>query len=195
MVSKPRNRPLSSPLSWHTENLRLSDCHPDPRNPRIIGPEQAKQLGESMTKFGYVEIIAVNLDRTILAGHQRHAVMMVQGRGDEMIDVRMPSRQLSPGEALEYNLRSNKNTGDWDWGKLGEIEPETLTMAGFSEEELKVGMEGLSIPSESGSCEKEIPQSFALKWQLLVEVDSEESQAKLLERLENEGYKCKPLIS
>jgi hypothetical protein len=49
----------------------------------------------------------------------RIAILIELGRGDELIDVRVPNRQLGKKEADEYLLRSNKNTGEWDIDILG----------------------------------------------------------------------------
>ena len=40
------------------------------------------------------------------------------GRGAEQVDVRVPNRKLTEEELKEYNLRSNKNTGEWDFDIL-----------------------------------------------------------------------------
>jgi DNA modification methylase len=95
--------------------------------------EQANQLEKSLKKFGLAEIPAVNVDGTILAGHQRMAMLKKLGKGGELIDVRIPNRQLTDEEAKEYNLRSNKNTGEWDFDKLLSMDEELLKDVGFDE--------------------------------------------------------------
>ena len=59
------------------------------------------------------------------------------GRGEEEIDVRVPSRLLDEKEATEYLIRSNKNIGEWDFNLLANtFEEEDLLAWGFKEEEL-----------------------------------------------------------
>ncbi|NBT86363.1 MAG: hypothetical protein EBT45_07735 [Alphaproteobacteria bacterium] len=36
----------------------------------------------------------------------------------DKIEVRVPNRQLTAWEAEEYLIRSNKNSGEWDWERL-----------------------------------------------------------------------------
>lgn len=59
----------------------------------------------------------VNLDGMIIAGHQRTKILY-QLHGDMEIDVRIPSRLMTEDEVKEYNIRSNKNSGEWDFDLL-----------------------------------------------------------------------------
>ena len=72
-----------------------------------------------------------------MAGHQRVAILQLLDRGNERIDVRVPNRKLTKAEFEEYNLRSNKNTAEWDYSILSEeFGAELLSYIGFDEEEL-----------------------------------------------------------
>ena len=127
-------------LIWKTEQRKISELVGHPKNPRKLTDAQAAKLTESIQKFDLVEIPAINLDNQILAGHQRLKVMALLGRGDEIIDVRVPNRMLTEQEAEEYLVRSNLNTGEWDWKLLGGIDRQILLTAGFSNVELKERM-------------------------------------------------------
>jgi DNA modification methylase len=61
-----------------------------------------------------VEIPVINADGTLIAGHQRLKILLRQGKGEEYIDVRYPSRQLTEDEFKEYLIRSNVQTGEFD---------------------------------------------------------------------------------
>jgi hypothetical protein len=103
-----------NPLVWTTEKRQVRELIPLSFNPRKLTDKQRKELEVSLTKFNLVEIPAINIDNTILAGHQRLAILVALGRGDEIIDVRLPNRLLTEAEVKEYNVRSNLNTGEWD---------------------------------------------------------------------------------
>ena len=118
-------------LTWHTETRKVADLIPWEKNPRKLTPVQAKHLDESLEKFDLVEIPVINTDNRLIAGHQRCYRMMLKGRGEETVDVRVPNRPLSEEEFTEYNVRSNKNTGEWDWAKLAEFERQMLLEVGF----------------------------------------------------------------
>ncbi len=82
----------------------------------------------------------INQDGQIIGGHQRKRVMMVNGyTAAELVDVRVPSRQLTEREAAELNVRLNRNAGAWDWDILAnEFEIDDLKDWGFKPYELGI---------------------------------------------------------
>lgn len=125
-------------LQWHTEKRKVDDLVPHAKNPRTLSEKQRSDLEASITKFNLVEIPAVNTDNTVLAGHMRLKVMKALGRGQEEIDVRVPSRTLTSAECEEYLLRSNRNTGSWDYELLKAFPTELLLDIGFDDTDLSV---------------------------------------------------------
>ena len=106
------------PLEWHNAQRYVRDLIPLSYNPRTLTDEGRARLTRSIQKFNLAEVPAVNLDNVVLAGHQRLAVLFDLGRGDELIDVRMPNRQLTKDELDEYNVTSNVGAGTWDYQSL-----------------------------------------------------------------------------
>lgn len=121
---------------WHTEKRKVKELIPYGKNPRKLTNDQADQLKKSVKRFDLVEIPAVDKDNKIIAGHQRIKIMLLLKRGEEEIDVRVPSRKLTKSEFEEYNIRSNKNTGEWAWDMLANFNEDFLSEIGFSSEEL-----------------------------------------------------------
>lgn len=105
-------------LKWHFEQRRVRDLVPLSYNPRILTEEGRVRLRRSLEKFNLAETPAINADNTIIAGHQRVAVLIELGRGEELIDVRIPNRQLTKDELDEYNITSNVGAGQWDFNLL-----------------------------------------------------------------------------
>ena len=105
-------------LSWTTQQRRVRELVPLSYNPRTLTDEGRERLTRSIRKFNLAEIPAINLDNVVLAGHQRLAVLVDLGRGEELIDVRVPNRQLTKDELDEYNLTSNVGAGEWDYESL-----------------------------------------------------------------------------
>lgn len=125
-------------LIWHTEKRKISELTPYERNPRRLTDKQGEKLKESLEKFDLVEIPAIDTNGKIVAGHMRVSIMRALGRGKEKIDVRVPSRKLTKEEFKEYNIRSNANTGEWDWDILGDdFELDELKYFGFGQNEIK----------------------------------------------------------
>ena len=104
-------------LEWINEKRKLSDLIPFENNPRYLTDKQKEDLKKSLEKFSLVEVPIIDTDNKIIAGHQRIKVLK-ELEGDIEIDVRIPNRKLTQKEFDEYCVRSNKNTGEWDWTKL-----------------------------------------------------------------------------
>lgn len=123
-------------LEWKTVQKTVNELVPQKINPRTISEKQLSDLKRSLEKYNLVEIPAVDLDGTILAGHQRIKVLKILGRGDELIDCRVPNKKLTEKESKEYLIASNKLGGDFDYELLKSFNFETLEFAGFTPIEL-----------------------------------------------------------
>lgn len=125
-------------LIWHNERRKVRELVPFDHNPRTLSEDERADLEASIVRFNLAEIPAVNTDNTIIAGHQRLKILTDLGRGEEEIDVRVPNRALSLQEVEEYNVRSNLNTGSWDFDLLEEhFDVKDLLEWGFTKDELK----------------------------------------------------------
>lgn len=125
-------------LTWRTEKRKIKNLLPWAGNPRKLSVEQELQLKKSLERFNLVEIPAIDTDNRLIAGHQRIKVLLILGRGEEEIDVRVPDRKLTDEEFNEYNLRSNHTTGSWDFELLADLDQSFLADVGFTSEELDV---------------------------------------------------------
>src|SRR3990167_5564836 len=147
-------------ITWKTEKRKVSELIPFEFNPRVMSQKQVEDLRASIEKFNLAEIPAVNTDNKIIAGHQRLMIMKMLGRGDEEIDVRVPSRSLTSEEFKEYNLRSNKNTGAWNWDLLQGFDRKMLRDVGFTADELSAK---LSPPVSEDDFDADRAREEALK--------------------------------
>ncbi len=144
-------------LIWKTEKRRVNDLVPFEKNPRTISPKQLKDLTRSLKKFNLVEIPAVDKNEKILAGHQRLKVLQILGRGNEMIDCRIPNRKLTKKESEQYLISSNVLGGDWDFEKLKSFDLDLLTDIGFDQIELTKAWDNeLEVQEEDFNIEEEI---------------------------------------
>ena len=123
-------------LIWTTVQRRVHDLVPQDINPRRITDKQLSDLKQSLEKFNLVEIPAIDIDGTILAGHQRIKVLKLLGRGEETIDVRIPNRKLTDEEAKQYLIGSNALGGDWDFDLLKDFDLDLLIDVGFDQVDL-----------------------------------------------------------
>lgn len=102
-------------LKWETKKVKVKDLIQLDINPRKISEAKKQKLVESLEKFNLVEIPAVNTDMQIIGGNQRVTALMLVGRGDEKIDVRVPNRKLTKKEVKEYAIISNTHAGEFDF--------------------------------------------------------------------------------
>jgi len=86
------------PLEWHNERRKVSELIPYEFNPRKLSESRKEKLINSLAKFNLAEVPAINTDGRIVAGHQRVKVLLILGRGEEVIDVRVPNRELTEQE-------------------------------------------------------------------------------------------------
>lgn len=131
------------PIQWRTEKRRIGDLIEWEKNPRRLTEKQAADLKASFERFGYVEEVVLNFDgKSMIGGHQRRRIMQLQLMLDPKteIDVRLPSRELTPEEREELAIRLNKNSGEWDFDRLAnEFNEDKLIEWGFEAPEF--GME------------------------------------------------------
>ena len=123
---------ILAPLEWYTVQRKVSELVPYEYNPRKISDLDKQHLKQSLEKFNLVEIPVIDIDNTLIGGHQRVIILFELGRGEEIIDVRIPNRKLTEEEFKEYNLRSNILNGEFDYEKISDFFSEiNLTEIGF----------------------------------------------------------------
>ena len=128
---------MSEPITWKTESRRLGDLIEWDKNPRQLSAHDAEHIGKSIRKFGLADPLIINLDNHLIGGHQRKHIL---SNPEQVVDVRVPSRQLTEAEAEELAIRLNKNTGAWDFDALANgFEVPDLLEWGFDERELQLG--------------------------------------------------------
>jgi DNA modification methylase len=146
-----------SKITWKTETRKVKDLVPYLNNPRQISEEQLKHLKDSIKKFDYVEIVAIQPDNHIVAGHMRIKALIQLGWANKEIEVRVPNRQLDEAEMQEYVIRSNKNTGEWDWDTLANsFNAYDLVAWGFDPDELLEGITGFDDAGKLENTDEEV---------------------------------------
>lgn len=128
-----------SDITWTTEKRKLGDLIEWDKNPRILSKHDGEHIKRSMEKFGLADPLVVNADNRLIGGHQRKHLL---ADADMIVDVRVPSRQLTAAEAEELAIRLNKAQGAWDFDLLANNwEQEKLIDWGF--EKFEFGIETL----------------------------------------------------
>ena len=107
-----------SELIWHIETRKIKDLKPYYKNPRTITKDRFNDLKCNIEKFGLIDKPFINIDNTIIGGHQR--VRILQKMNYEEIQVQVPNRELTAREVEELNYRHNENGGSPDYDILAD---------------------------------------------------------------------------
>ena len=142
------------------EKIKITDIIPADYNPRLISESETNKLKNSLSTFGLVDPIVINLkNKHIIGGHQRFDVLIDQHLEDNKIfdelnliklgdigwvftdtDLRIESEDHE--KAL--NLALNKISGDWDYDKLTTLFSDLkmsnldVELTGFDDTEIEV---------------------------------------------------------
>lgn len=123
------------------QKIRIEELKPAEYNPRKdLKPEdeEYQKIKKSLIEFGYVAPIIVNLDMTVIGGHQRLKVLKELGYTEIECNV----VDLDKNKEKALNIALNKITGEWDDTKLEELLAElketdiNMDMTGFSFDEV-----------------------------------------------------------
>jgi len=154
-------------ITWTIERRKVADLQEASYNPRKMTEQEERDLEESITEFGAVIPVVINIGKRgniLIGGHQRKK--LYEKKGIEEVDVMVPSRELNATEEKRLNLRLNKNTGSWDQEKLRDMGLNLLLDVGFGDEDLQVFFDDVDVIDDSfntGRAIKEIKNPKAKK--------------------------------
>jgi DNA modification methylase len=121
-----------------TTQYSISDLIFAEYNPRELTKDQHQDLKDSITRFGLVDPLIVNIHKErkniLVGGHQRLKIAKELGyKSVSCVEV-----ELTPEKERELNIRLNKNTGQWDWDALANhFDVGELTEWGFTNDDLQ----------------------------------------------------------
>lgn len=140
------------------EHIKITDLKPAEYNPRRINDEDYQKLKNSISTFGLVDPIIVNLKNMhIVGGHQRYDVLLDEHMLDNDFLAELPMIRLGDvgfvftdtelsirddDHEKALNLALNKISGEWDNDKLAEVleelelSPIDIQLTGFDDLEL-----------------------------------------------------------
>ena len=98
----------------------MSDLIPYEKNPRKITTQKKQQLTDLVERCGLISVPIIDQDGTLVSGHQRLKTLLILGRGEEDIDVRVATRKMTTDEFKEVMVIENAKFGEWDTALLKE---------------------------------------------------------------------------
>ena len=146
-------------LDMNSEKIKITDIVPADYNPRLISERDKVKLKNSLSRYGLVDPIVINLKNNhIIGGHQRFDVLLDEylidnEKYNELNIIRLGDigwvfadddlKIESDDDEKALNLALNKISGEWDYDKLGLVLEEIsldgfdVTLTGFDEIEIE----------------------------------------------------------
>jgi hypothetical protein len=167
-------------LTWSTRRVKIADLSPHPKNPRQATADEVAAVDRSLDEFGVADPLIANTDNVLIGGHLR--LQRLKGKGVVEVDVRYPSRTLTPDEHEKLLLALNSAHGGWDWAVIADnFGPELLADVGFAHAELE--KHGIEFPEIEPVGQSALDRRF----EVVVTVRDEPEQEEVYERLKADG--------
>lgn len=169
------------------KQINIEELNEAEYNPRILTDKQAKDLDDSLDKFGFIDPIIINVNserkNVIIGGHQRVKRWKLKGnRTVPCIEVNLPF-----DDEKELNIRLNKNTGEFDWKVLTkEFDKFQLILWGFKEKDFPKLPPMVEVKSHKRNL-----VSTSIKLEIYCNTVDEASELK--SELKGRGYEVKTI--
>ncbi len=182
-----------------TALTHIKDLVPDPSNRRQHNPRNIGMVVDALHAVGAARSIVIDEDNVVLAGNGVveaageagiTRLRVIEADGQEIIAVRRSG--LSEAQKRHLAIADNRSAelAQWNAAQFKDDLGNGLDFAKFfSPEELAAILGTAEEETESG--EVSLTEAF----QVLVTCKGEGDQADLLERLSQEGYLCRALMS
>jgi ParB family chromosome partitioning protein len=169
--------------------LRIADLVPDPANARKHPKRNIESIAHSLRLFGQRKPIVVQKSGMIVrAGNATLEAAKAIG-WEEIAAVVVDEQDAT---AVQYAIADNRTAELADWDEdvllrsLETIPDDVRKLLALSDDDIRDALEE--------PVDEEAPNTFEVTYGVQVECRNEAEQARLIERLESEGYQCRPLM-
>jgi site-specific DNA-methyltransferase (adenine-specific) len=122
-------------INWTLGVYQIKSLKAHEKNPRQISKEQFQHLEGLIDKFGLIDKPVLNLDLTIIGGHQR--IKVLKRKKVKTVECWVPDRMLEQSEIDNLCIGLNLNQGTFDYDILAnEWDVLDLLEWGFTESQL-----------------------------------------------------------
>jgi len=172
-----------------TETVPIESISPDPANARSHGERNLEAIRDSLRAFGQQKPIVVDARGIVIAGNGTLEAAKRLG----WTEIAIVRTELDPGQATAFGIADNRTA------ELAEWDDEVLrSLLDSMDDDLRDILDCDDISKEI--FDKVEPSTRELDldsidWRVVVEVRDEDHQREVIEKLEEEGLKCLPLMS
>ncbi len=126
---------MKEEITWKLETRKIKDLVSYDKNPRRITRKKFDTLEKNIKRHGFIDKPCVNVDNTIVGGHQR--IRVLKRNNVKEVQAWVPNRQLTPQEIKDINIAHNIRYGEFDYDVLSsEFNGEDLLDLGMEPSEL-----------------------------------------------------------
>ena len=161
-------------LRFENSRRRVCELIPYEKNPRKITAAKKQQLTDLVEKYGLISVPILDADGTLVSGHQRLKTLIVLGRGDEQIDVRVATRKMTDAEFKEVMVIENAKFGEWDAMLLKEEFADLLADFDFGIDFTAMDAEVQQAAGVTATAEMPIVPKYSEKYDAFVIVSKNE---------------------
>lgn len=190
---------MTETLAEGLEVRELALFHESDDNPRTISDERFEALKYAIAKdpdMLQARPVIAGTDGEIVAGNMRHRAMVALEWTEGPIFV----KELTQKQRREWMLRDNQEYGDWVPEELAALvklhadEEGDLRLLGLTEEKTD-NLLKLADDEDENNGSAPADGAEAEVWGVIVECESEEQQAALLEELSDRGLEVRSILS
>jgi len=167
------------------QKVSISSIKENDANPRFINKHKFQKLVNSVKEFPEMlslRPIVVDKDNIILGGNMRYKACKEIGLKEVYI---IQADDLDEKKAQEFIIKDNVGFGEWDWDVLAND---------WDVKELEEwGLEGFPFEEEEEKELNDISDTIESSYRIEVEIENEEEQEKLYNKLIEKGYICRIL--
>ena len=182
------------------ENWTIDRPKPYPKNARVWSQSAIEKVANSIREFGWRQPIVVDKDGVIVIGHLRLAAAQYLKLTHVPVHV---ARDLSPEKIRALRIADNRTheEAEWNFDLLGpellelKVANFNLDFTGFDTDEIIANIFGATGRNAGGKKTRKPVMMGEDSFEVVVTCIDEAQQAQLLERLAEEGFECRALIS
>jgi len=199
MARKP-----AQPAKLAIETVPVGSLSLDPANLRRHPERNLETIKASLRRFGQQKPIVVGPNNVVVAGNGTLEAAKALG----WTEIAIVRTSLSGSDAVAFGIADNRTAelAEWDDGLADVLaalaaEDEALRdAAGFDADELAgllaAGNDHWSETSGRSTGDKMgVGTMGDIEYRVIVDCEDEDAQASLIEKLEQEGHVCRPLMS
>lgn len=192
-------------LAPRVESGHIGSFSQDPNNARKHNPRNVGMIERSLQESGAGRSLVADKHGVILAGNATieaaaaagiEDAVIVRTSGDKLLIHVREDLDANDPQAVKLAIADNRSAelASWDADVLQAFADADVLDFAFTADELDLLFAGISREREPGQKPDSLADLPDMAYRILVEADDENAQMRLVDELEERGFRCKPLM-